>query len=85
MFGQSQRAHHPFLIQNKAPDGNSRGLCFGSNGHGLVTNSLRPDGIRWDEIKDLAGIQNQNGIKHNRMGQDQTGVFQLQIRYGPSL
>ena len=30
---------------------------------------------------DLSGIQNQNGIKHNRMGQEQTGVFQLQIRY----
>ena len=30
---------------------------------------------------DLSGIQNQNGIKHNKMGQEQTGVFQLQIRY----
>jgi len=47
----------------------------------MVTNSLRLDRIGWDEIKDLAGIQNQNGIKHNRIGQEQTGVFQLQIRY----
>ena len=39
----------------------------------MVTNSLRLEGIRWDEIKDLSGIQNQNGIKYNRMGQDGTG------------
>ena len=47
----------------------------------MVTDSLRLEGIRWDEIKDLARIQNQNGIKHNRTGQEKTGVFQLQIRY----
>ena len=47
----------------------------------MVTNSLRLEGIRWDEVKHLTRIQNQNGIKHNRMGQEQTGVFQLQIRY----
>ena len=29
----------------------------------MVTNSLRLEGIRWDEIKDLARIQNQTGIK----------------------
>ena len=47
----------------------------------MVTNSLRLDGTRWDEVKDLTRIQNQNGIKHNRTGQEKTGVFQLQIRY----
>ena len=47
----------------------------------MVTDSLRLEDIRWDGIKDLARIQNQNGIKHNKMGQEQTGVFQLQIRY----
>ena len=47
----------------------------------MVTNSLRLEDIRRDEVKELTRIQNQNGIKHNRMGQDQTGVFQLQIRY----
>ena len=47
----------------------------------MVTNSLRLEDIRWDEVKDLIRIQNQNGIKQNRMGQDETGVFQLQIRY----
>ena len=47
----------------------------------MVTNSLRLEDIRWDEVKDLTRIQNQNGIKHNRMGQEKTGVFQLQIRY----
>ena len=47
----------------------------------MVTNSLRLEGIRWGGIKDLARIQNQNGIKQNRIGQEQTGVFQLQIRY----
>jgi hypothetical protein len=51
----------------------------------MVTNSLRLEDIRWDEVKDLTRIQNQNGIKHNKMGQDQTGVFQLQIRYGMAL
>jgi hypothetical protein len=51
----------------------------------MVTNSLKLEDIRWDEVKDLTRIQNQNGIKHNKMGQDQTGVFQLQIRYGPTL
>ena len=47
----------------------------------MVTNSLRLDGIRWDEIKDLARIQNQKAVKYNWMGQEQTGVVQLQIRY----
>ena len=47
----------------------------------MVTNSLRLEDIRWDEVKDLTRIQNQNGIKHNSMGQEKTGVFQLQIRY----
>ena len=47
----------------------------------MVTNSLRLEDTRRDEVKELTRIQNQNGIKHNRMGQDQTGVFQLQIRY----
>ena len=47
----------------------------------MVTDSLRLEGIRWDEIKDLSGIQNQNGIKYNRMGQDRTVVLQLQIHY----
>ena len=47
----------------------------------MVTNSLRLEDIRWDEVKDLTRIQNQNGIKHNRTGQEKTGVFQLQIRY----
>ena len=47
----------------------------------MVTNSLRLDGTRWDEVKDLTRSQNQNGIKHNRTGQEKTGVFQLQIRY----
>ena len=49
----------------------------------MVTNSLRLEDIRRDAVKELTRIQNQNGIKHNRMGQDQTGVFQLQIRYAP--
>ena len=47
----------------------------------MVTNSLRLDGTRWNEVKDLTRIQNQNGIKCNRMGQDRTVVLQLQIRY----
>ena len=47
----------------------------------MVTNSLRLEDIRWDEVKDLTRIQNQNGIKHNRMRQEKTDVFQLQIRY----
>jgi len=51
----------------------------------MVTNSLRLEDIRWDEVKDLTRIQNENGIKHNRMGQEQTGVFQLQIRYASYL
>ena len=50
----------------------------------MVTNSLRLEDIRWDEVKDLTRIQNQNGIKHNRMGQEKAGVFQLQIRYALS-
>ena len=48
----------------------------------MVTNSLRLEDIRWDEVKDLTRIQNQKAIKQNRMGQENTGVFQLQIRYG---
>ena len=51
----------------------------------MVTNSLRLDGIRWDEVKHLTRIQNQNKIKHNRTGQEKTGVFQLQIRYAMAL
>ena len=47
----------------------------------MVTNSLRLEDIGWDEVKDLTRIQNENGIKYNRMGQEKTGVFQLQIRY----
>jgi len=47
----------------------------------MVTNSLRLEDVRWDEVRDLTRIQNQNGIIHNRMGQDRIGVFQLQIRY----
>ena len=40
----------------------------------MVTNFLRLDGIRRDEIKELARIQNQTGIKHNRMGLEKTEV-----------
>ncbi len=51
----------------------------------MVTNSLRLEDIRWDEVKDLTRIQNQKAIKQNRMGQENIGVFQLQIRYGLTL
>ena len=47
----------------------------------MVTNSLRLDDVRRDEVKDLTRIQNQTGIKYNKMGLEKTGVFQLQIRY----
>ena len=43
--------------------------------------SLRLDDVRRDEVKDSTRIQNQTGIKHNKMGLEKTGVFQLQIRY----
>ena len=57
------------------------GTLEAMSGDKAVTNSLRLDGIRWDEIKDLARVQSQKAIKYNWMGQEQTGVFQLQIRY----
>ena len=44
-------------------------------------NFLRFDGTEWDGIRDLAGIQDQKAIKHKRMGQEETVLNALQIRY----
>ena len=39
---QFQARNHLVSAKDKAPDHYSWGLCFGSNGHGMVTNFFRP-------------------------------------------
>ena len=46
------------------------GTLEAMSGDKAVTNSLRLDGIRWDEIKDLARVQNQKAL--NTTGWDRS-------------
>ena len=67
----------PDFSQQETPDCNGRGLCFGSNGHELVTNFFEPNlrrNILVSGILDLL-IKSQPFFVHRRVQQSTAGTI----------